>query len=358
MLKRVSMGALGYYLMLLSGVAGPAGAQMLDELQKLEVIDVPLVAWVTSREHALPDTLADFAASEEISNTFRAFVERLSIHDWASANELARRISYRVVAVKEGDAWFVIASDESKTGRNPILVLNSAARREIILEAPHVPFEPGTAEQSVTLLRDLGGHAALISGADRCASRSFSPCDGKTSVCGTLERYRDSDPGHNTSTLFNQAHIVFAERWRQAIVVSLHGMREDEGGHTQMILSNGAHERDKDHLTAATQLRRALAPKFSAPATVVDCNYPSDDVFNYRKLCGYTNVQGRQVNGGLDACHASVETTGRFIHIEQDWHVLKAYSEQWSRLYENQWPKAILESFSAVVPMIARASQP
>jgi hypothetical protein len=146
---------LGCCLMLLLSVPELAGAQTLDALQKLEVIDVPLVAWVTSREHALPNTLADFAEPEDVSNTFRSLVDVLSAHNWASAGELARRISYRVVALKEGDARFVIASDESKTGRNPILVLNTAARREIILEAPHVPFEPGTGEQAVTLLRDL-----------------------------------------------------------------------------------------------------------------------------------------------------------------------------------------------------------
>jgi hypothetical protein len=87
--------------------------------------------------------------------------------------------------------------------------------------------------------------------------------------------------------------------------------------------------------------------------TIVNCNYPPDDIFNYRKLCGYTNVQGRHVNGGLDACRASVDqATGRFIHIEQDWQVLKAYSQNWSHLYENEWPKAILGSFTAVVPTI------
>jgi hypothetical protein len=119
-------------------------------------------------------------------------------------------------------------SDDSNTGRGPTLVVNTSAGKDVIVEAPHVPFEPGTGEQAVTLVRDLGGRAALVSGAHRCASRSFTNCDGKTAVCGSLEGYRDSDAGHNTATFFNAAHVAFVERWKQSIVVSLHGMREDE----------------------------------------------------------------------------------------------------------------------------------
>jgi hypothetical protein len=324
-----------------------------DDFAGLEVVDVPLVAWVTAREHALPDTLADFSPTEERTMSFRKLVELMSAHDWAKVREAATAISYMVVAIKEGAMWFVVASDESKTGRDPVLIVNAAPERDIIFEAPHVPFESGTGEQAVTLLRDLRGKAAIISGAHRCASRTSSPCDGKTAVCGALDGYRDSDAGHNTSSLFNQAHIVFSERWRNSIVVSLHGMKEDPGSHTRIIISDGAHDRDEGHVATATKLRLALASRSTPPGTIVNCNYPPDDIFNYRKLCGYTNVQGRHVNGGLDACRASVDqATGRFIHIEQDWQVLKAYSQNWSHLYENEWPKAILGSFATVVPAI------
>jgi hypothetical protein len=63
---------LGCCLMLLLRVPELAVAQTLDALQKLEVVDVPLVAWVTSREHALPNTLADFAEPEDVQTLFAA----------------------------------------------------------------------------------------------------------------------------------------------------------------------------------------------------------------------------------------------------------------------------------------------
>src|SRR5262249_25151425 len=160
--------------------------------------------------------------------------------------ELAQILPYDIAEVRESNETFVVASDDGQSGRGPTLIINAGPRKDVILEAPHMPFEPGTGEQAVTLLRDLGGRAAIISGAHRCASRSFTTCDGKTAVCGSLEGYRDSDAGHNVSTMFNVAHRVLAERWNQSIVVSLHGMKEDETGRTQIIVSNGVRGDDKD----------------------------------------------------------------------------------------------------------------
>jgi hypothetical protein len=319
----------------------------------IETVEVPLVSWVTARQHALANTLADFSESADRLATFRAFADALAAHDWAKVRERASAVSYQIVAIKEADEWFVVASDDSKTGRGPTLVVNTSARRDLVLEAPHVPFEVGTGEQATVLLRDLGGRAAILSGAHRCASRSFGACDGKTAVCGSLEGYRDSDAGHNMATMFHVSHLAFADRWNQSIVVSLHGMREDEAGHTRMIVSNGIRQEDKGEATAATKFRLTLGRSFDPPGTVVDCNYRPDDVFNYRKLCGYTNVQGRHVNGAADACRRSVDTgTGRFVHLEQDWNVLKPYAQNWARLDQNERAKAIANAFAGVAPVV------
>jgi hypothetical protein len=336
----------------MAAIGWPAFAQSLAP-DGVEIVQLPLVAWVGSRDHALPNTLPDFAETDMRLATFRALTNALSAHDWTKAREIAPTVSYQIVALQEANTWFVVASDDSRTGRGPTLVVNAAPRRDVLFEAPHVPFELGTGEQAVILLRDLGGRAALVSGAHRCASRKFTSCDGKTAVCGSLEAYRDSDVGHHTGTFFNAAHVVFSERWSASIVVSLHGMKQDEGGTTQMIISNGIRGDDNGQATAATKLRLTLGR--NAPAgTVVDCNYAPDEVFKYRKLCGFTNVQGRHVNGAVDACRRSVDTgTGRFVHLEQDWHVLRPYAQNWSRLDGNALAKAILDSFSTILPTAA-----
>ena len=247
----------------------------------------------------------------------------------------------------------MIASDDSKTGRGPILVINTSPRSDAIFEAPHVPFEPGTGEQALTLLRDLGGRAVLIAGAHRCASKTFAQCSGRTSVCGTLEGYRDSDVGHNTETLFHVAHVALAERWSNSVVVSFHGMKEDGAGKIHLIISNGIHGEDKGYGTPATKLRLALSQSLREPGAAVDCNYPPDDIFDFRKVCGFTNVQGRHVNGAADTCRQSVDTgSGRFIHLEQDWTILKPYATNWAHLYDNATTKALKDAFANVIPTV------
>jgi hypothetical protein len=326
--------------------AAPAG---------IETVQVPLAAWLASRKHALPDTLPDFSVDDARLLTFREFVDALAAADWSKARQLAGSLAYQLVAIHEHDDWFVVASDDSLKGRDPTLVINLAPRRELLVEAPHVPFEVGTAEEAAILLQKLGGRAAILAGAHRCASRSFTTCDGRTAVCGSPQTYRDSDAGHNTGSLFHAAHVVLSERWPNAIVISLHGMREDkEGARTSLIISNGAHAEDREAQTIATKLRLALDRSAGHPGSVVSCNVPDDDKFHYRKLCGFTNVQGRHVNGGPDACRASVEQgTGRFIHVEQDWSILRPYRQAWSRIDQHPFSKAFMDALGSLLPPVS-----
>jgi hypothetical protein len=168
----------------------------------------------------------DFTTPDERTKQFRDFVETLAALDRTKAAELAKGLDYQLVEIDENGKKYLVASDDSGSGRDPTIVINTAPKRDIIFEAPHVPFEVGTAEQAVVLLRSLDGVAALISGAHRCASKSFTACDGKTPVCtGEKTQYPDSDVGHNTKTLFHSAHLALADRWKKAVVVSLHGMK-------------------------------------------------------------------------------------------------------------------------------------
>ena len=323
--------------------------------EHIETVGVPLAAWLASREHARPDTLPDFAVSEARLAEFREFADALASADWAKARQLAGPLTYRLVAIRERDDWFVVASDRSGNGRDPTLVVNVSPRRDLVVEAPHVPFERGTAEQAAVLLRDLGGRAAIVSGAHRCASRSFTACDGRTGVCGSEQAYRDSDPAHNTGTLFHAAHLVFSQHWPNAIFISLHGMKDDTKGiRTSLIISNGARGEDRTAQTVATKLRLALERPMGEPGRVVSCNLPADDAYNYRKLCGFTNVQGRHINGDADACRGSVdEGTGRFIHIEQDWSILQPYASDWTRIGRNPVSKAFIDALASLLPAVS-----
>jgi hypothetical protein len=316
------------------------------------VIKRPLVAWMTSRKHIAPDTLETFTTGNRRTTRFRALIEALADQDWAQVTALAEQISYKVAALREQRIWFAIAYD--RRGRDPTVIVNLKPRRELIVGAPHVPFERGTGEQAMILLRDVGARAAIVSGAHRCASQSFTTCDGQTAVCGTLEAYRESDPGHNDKTLFHAAHVVLAERCPNALVVSLHGMQDDtEGVRTSMIVSNGINANDDDKLTAASRLRTLLRRALKPVGTVVSCNMSADANYNFRPLCGHTNVQGRHVNGAADACHGSVtQGTGRFIHVEQDRDVRDPYADDWQNIDQYPFNNALISGLSKVAPRV------
>ena len=129
-------------------------------------------------------------------------------------------------------------------------------------------------------------------------------------------------------------------------------MKDDtEGVRTSVIISNGIRANDPARQTPATKFRSALDRWIRPPGTVVSCNLPADDAFEYRKLCGTTNVQGRHVNGDANACRTSVDQgTGRFIHMEQDWLVLRPYAEGWARIGYHPFNSAFLRGLAAVLP--------
>ncbi len=340
----------------LFGVVSSSGLAAEDVAPaSIEIVEVPLIAWVSSRAHALPDSLQNFVTADERTKTFREFMESLAALDRQKAASLAEKLKYQLVEIDEDGKKYLVASDDSGSGRDPIIVINTAPSRDVIFEAPHVPFEVGTAEEAIVLLSALDGIAALIPGAHRCASKSFDVCDGTTPVSNEKrkeEPYRDSDVSHNTQTLFQVAHVVLAERWKNAVVVSLHGMMDDDKGvHTSVIISDGtALEGDQTAAYPAMKLRLALASG-GEPGAVVSCNLADDKKYEARKLCGSTNVQGRNVNGDPDACHGNVgQATGRFIHMEQDWGVLKPYAQNWSHIGEDPRTKKLIEALKGALP--------
>ena len=281
---------------------------------------------------------------------FGRFAAAVASGNWNESRSIASVLNYSLAMIQDN---FVGAYDPG--GRDAALVINLAPRRDVIFEAPHVPFEAGTAEEAVLLLQAVGGHAAIIAGAHRCASHAYAGCSGTTDVCGTTQGYRDSDVGHNPATLFEAAHEALSALWPASIAVSLHGMKDDvEGVRTSLVLSSGAHGPDPGAVLPATRLRVSLGSLRLQPGTVVSCNLPTDAQYGYRKLCGFTNVQGRFSNGSADICSTSTEfATGRFIHVEQDWSVLQPFAEDWRNIDRYPLALGLSEGFIAATPPIS-----
>ena len=325
------------------------------EAQQLPVIEQTLAAWVAAQKHALPNSMPHFDQERNRNALFGAMLSNIIGQEWEKASQTAQKLNYQLARINETNGAFVVAADPN--GIDPIVIVNVSALKDVIVQAPHVPFEKGTAEQAVTLLKNLGARAAIISGAHRCASRSFTMCNGRTAVCsGSLESFRASDVGHNTDTLFHLAHTILSDRWRNSLVISLHRMEKDSDGvRTSVVISNGVMADDNRAATAATRLRFALSETIKAPGRIVSCNVQSDSKYDYRPLCGFTNVQGRHVNGDKDACRFGVmQGTGRFVHLEQDRSVLDAYAEDLDQIERHPFHRALIRSLGEILPAISR----
>ncbi|MCP4306925.1 MAG: hypothetical protein GY788_19010 [bacterium] len=311
----------------------------------------PLIPWIGTRDRALPGSIDTMRQSEATLANFHRFAAAFIAGDTETALGRQTQAGYQIYRAPFAGKTYLAAMDESGAGLGPTLIVNPAATRELILEAPHASFELGSGEQAALLMVRLGARAALIAGAHRCASRTASTCDGETSVCGTLEAYRNSDTAHAAFSRFQAAHKALVDAFPEAVVISLHGKAVDtKGARTEVIASNGVKDApDPDQTTAATQLRLALADHFPRPGALVSCNWPTDQAFGYRSLCGTTNIQGRYVNKDNDVCHDDVTSgTGLFIHLEQNWPMLIPFHNDWPTIGSNAYFDALSEALQKV----------
>lgn len=327
-----------------------------EERTPPNIINVPLVAWVAQQDRAMPDSFHDFSFPREQAMSFQEMVAAIAQQEWEVATSLAGNIGYEIVSIPNGAGFLVAAVDRSHTGQNPTIVVNTNAELKLIVGAPHASFETGTAEQAAIIVSDIGARAAVVAGAHRCAARKFVECDGRTSVCGSIESYRTSDVAHNPDSLFHHAHVVLTDIWPDDIVMSLHGMREDKDGvRTSIILSHGYKSESDSGNSTSTLLRFALATRFGSDGQVVSCDLAEDSQYQARRLCGYTNVQGRHVNQDEDVCVGSAESgSDLFVHIEQDWSILRAFDREWGSSERNEIIQDFLAAVRETVPRIER----
>lgn len=330
----------------------PANAKVKNVL---EVVKIPLVAWVAQQDRARPKSIENievFGIAKRES--YRSMIKAIVSKNYRLALRHASQINYEIVRVGNVTGKFVVAHDNSKTGQHPTIVVNLDPRLNVVAAAPHAAFETGTAEQAALFVSIGGARAAIISGAHRCASRVFVNCDGKTRVCGNREPYRTSDVAHNPNTLFHAAHIVLDLTWPSSVFLSLHGMRSDNVGiMTSIIISYGYKRDDINQSSPATKLRYSLAKRFGSNGEVVSCDLPGDRKYEARKLCGYTNIQGRYINGDSDVCKVSQTTgTNRFIHIEQDWKILRPFDRSWGKVRNDSVISRFIDAAIEVLPPI------
>ncbi|MCB9594364.1 MAG: hypothetical protein H6719_16655 [Sandaracinaceae bacterium] len=224
-----------------------------------------------------------------------------------SALGAAELAGYRLCVGEGAEDGLSLLEPRALDAGHARVVLRTAGA-PLVFEAPHPGYDTRTLEESVALFTALEASALLVSGTHRCASALPSGCDGTTGACGATAPYVVSDVAHAVDSFFHAAHVGLALAFEDAVFVSVHGFADDGAS-----VSDGTN--DPIALDApAARLARAMSARFDG---ITACSDGAGVPFEER-LCGTTNVQGRQLAGVANECDdAAPAASGRFIHMEQ-----------------------------------------
>jgi hypothetical protein len=243
------------------------------------------------------------SAREALLGSIRA----LGAGDLSLALMEAGRASYSLWDAGGSVALF---APPSGSGR-PVIALRLGVALELLVEIPHPWFEARVRDQGLDLFTGLSARALTVSGAHRCAARATSPCSGTTSVCDSSRApFRVTDVAHHHDTTFHDVHVELAGAYPTSVGISVHGMSG-----SGVSISDGTRGMVSESSLVARffrELRRRMPDE-----RITSCTSFMGAVVETR-LCGTTNIQGRQLNGASPECTTAATTaSGRFIHIEQ-----------------------------------------
>ncbi len=336
---------------LVAGIAimgcGARGAQTIASDRE---VALPLVASVGRTVHMAADAFIDLPQTPEQAVAFKEALEALIANNMERANDSASKAGYRIQRVEQAGRGYIIMQETRSPVVGPTIYLATAPTRDIILSTPHPVLDRLTDIESAIALPRLGARALILAGASRCAALRKSRCSGRTSICGSRERYRVSDGAHHTASLFHIAHTILAQRWPQSLVVQLHGFsRRDTSAWA--VISDGSFAKRPQGLDVAEQIRDRIRNRLGAENKAVSCQDPRDERFSFRALCARTNVQGRMLNGSPNACATSTQTaSGRFLHIEQSWELRQPFKAHWNEIDRHPQALAVIDALAEAVP--------
>jgi hypothetical protein len=232
--------------------------------------------------------------------------------DWCGVQAKASSAGYAVRRFYDTATgrWFVYGYDTTAYGQ-AYFFINPYAKRNLIIEVPHEPYDLDTDIQGARIFTALAARALIINKEHRCSDPDASSCSGTTSACGGA--FRESDVAHHDQNTFHLLHKWFDDHDSGTRFVQLHGMG---GSSTDMAESADATTNDYDPGSVSVRFANNLDKYVPSPSAVDSCQeYVGNPPSN---LCATTNVQGRYTNSSTNACTASTSlASNRFLHVEQ-----------------------------------------
>jgi hypothetical protein len=237
-----------------------------------------------------------------------------STGDWCGVKTKAATAGYAVRRFYDTDSgrWFVYAYDTTAYGQ-AYFFINPFAKRNIVIEVPHEPYDANTQIQGARLFKALAARALIINKEHRCSDPDATGCNvGSTSACSGY--IRESDVAHQPDNSFHLLHVRYNDMDSVTKFVQLHGF---EGAHSEVAVIGDSTTNDYNLSSVSVTFANNLDGYVPTPSAVDSCQqYSGDPDPSY---CGEANVQGRYTNNPSgNACSTFTSSySGRFLHIEQ-----------------------------------------
>jgi hypothetical protein len=264
--------------------------------------------------------------------TWGNIISAILIDDITTARTQAATVNYQVVtytntSLSLNRVFYVLEEKSSQTNYWGTYVFSKISdRNNLVLQAPHSAHDFNTGKQAIYAFNRLNNKALFLNGTQRCNNATASSCDGTTTVCsGSSAAFRVSDQAHNSNNMFQKTTEILFNQITNSVFIQLHGFSK-KSTDPYVIISNGT---DK---VPATDYGVMIKNQLLAADNSLTFKLAHIDT-NWDRLRGFSNTQGRFINGSSNPCSVSASaTSGRFIHLEQEKTKLRQDAAGWEKM--------------------------
>ena len=264
--------------------------------------------------------------------TWGTIITAILADDISTARTQAASVNYQIVeytntSLSLNRVFYVLEEKNTQTNYWGTYVFSKTPdRNNLILQSPHSSHDFNTGKQAIYAFNRLNNKALFLNGTQRCNNSTSSTCAGTTTVCsGVSEAFKVSDMAHNTNNMFQKTTEVLFNTIANSVFIQLHGFSK-KSTDPYVIMSNGT---DK---TPSTDYASMIKTELFSTDNTLTFKLAHIDT-DWDRLRGFTNTQGRFINGSTNPCNTSAsETSGRFIHIEQEKTKLRQDATGWEKM--------------------------
>lgn len=257
-------------------------------------------------------------------------IDMLISQDYQGAADAAPTLSYQVIRFIDNtgdvdETYYILQKTDAGVRFWGTYIFNPMSCRPVVIQCPHPRVDSNTGFQGIFVFRETQAYAYMLTGTHRCNAAGASSCSGTTGVCGSTAPYRLSDVAHNTESAFQLTSNQLFDTRADLYFIQLHGFGM-QSGDPFLIMSNGSRTTpDPDKLVELSNALDEIDPSLTFRIGHID--------LSWNRLLGFTNTQGRYINGSPNPCTTNASTgNGHFMHIEQEFNKMRAGQSQWSKM--------------------------